>query len=97
MDINPKEMRAGTRLKFCGSVRLRDEDRIAFESQTGCIAELNDLGFVLMKAIQDKLSVGEISTALGNHLKVERNILNSDIIEFYSSMLERGFLTFEQE
>jgi hypothetical protein len=94
---NPLAVPATQSLQTAGfglapSARLRDEDRVVFEQNSGCIAELNEVGFILVKAAELRMPVLEVIQALAAHYSAAPDDLLLESSDFYAKMLERGFL-----
>ena len=68
--MDPSASLLGLRFVLASSVRIRSDDKIAFEPRSGCIAKLNDLGFILMKAAEASLPVAASVEAMAGELSL---------------------------
>lgn len=90
--MDPSASLLELRFTLPSSVRIRPDDKIAFESRSGCVVELNDLGFILMKAAEASLPVAAVMEALAIHYQTSAEVVAVDAAEFYEHMVKRGFL-----
>lgn len=76
-------------------IRVRDDDHIAFDPRTGCIVELNQVGYALLKGLAEELPSECVVAALAKKFEVSEVLMAAEAEEFYAELKEHGFIAKE--
>lgn len=74
------------RFKITDDLVVRDEDKVCFDRSTGWVVELNDIGYLLIKLLNGKYSLGELCHFFSNQFQIPEKQALSDVKHFLSDL-----------
>lgn len=74
---------------------VRDEDRVCFNKENGCILQLNDVGYALILHFESPSSVRQAISSISTIFGQRDLSITDDIVNFSEYLLFLGMLTGE--